>query len=309
MKLTSPLERLNLHHLRALDALLAERSVTRAAGRLGVTQSAVSHALRGLRETLDDALLVRGPGGMVPTPRAEALAAPLRRALGDLEAALDESPVFAPATSRRTFTLGMGDGFTLTILPPLLAHLRISAPGVDLNVVPVPGGRTASVLTHSDLDLTFGVMVPEGDGLRTRALFDDDFACLIRRDHPEVGEQMDLDTYCRLPHALMSPSGSGPGIVDRVLAESGRSRRVALRIRYFLAAPLVVAHSDLVLTGPRRQLVRLAEHAPLRVLDPPIALPTFTRRIFWHARLQRDPGHRWLREVVATTSGEARVGS
>ena len=298
MKEPRLLQQLNLHHLRALDALLAERNVTRAASRLGMTQSAVSHALGGLREALGDPLLVRGRGRMVPTPRAEALAGPLHAALLALEAALVEGPRFDPATANRTFVMAMGDAFSLTLLPQLLRIVRQEAPGVDLDVRPAPGGSSAVALERGDVDLAFGVDIPNVVALRTRALFEDSFACLVREGHPEVGATLDLDTFCRLPHALMSPEGSGPGVVDRVLAELGRSRRVALRIRYFVAAPLVVSESDLILTGPRRQLTRLAQRAPLRVLEPPMPMPHFTTRMIWHLRAQEDPAHRWLREAV-----------
>ena len=131
---TDPLDQLNLHHLRALDALLAEGSVTRAAQRLGLTPSALSHALRGLREVLDDPLMVRGTGGMVPTPRAEALALPLRRALHDLSQALTDAPAFDPATATRTFRVGMPDSLAFLLMPRLIGRLRQEAPVVDLEV-------------------------------------------------------------------------------------------------------------------------------------------------------------------------------
>ena len=305
MDIESPLSQLNLTQLRALDALLAERSVTRAAHRLGLSQSAVSHALRGLRDTLGDALLVRGQGGMVPTRRAEALAAPLHRALRDLEAALSSKPGFEPATSRRTFTLATPDGFALTLLPDLLSVLRAEAPHVDLDVRPPQMGQPAAPLESGEVDLVVGVGLDAVPGVRTRVLQDERFACVVRADHPRVGADLDLDTYCGLPHALMSPTGSGLGVVDRALAELGRSRRVAVRIRSFIAAPLVVSRSDLVLTGPRAQLRALAALAPLRLLEPPLALPTFQVRSYWHERSQEDPAHRWLRGAVVRAHGAA----
>lgn len=298
MKTESALAQLNLTHLRALDALLAQRSVTRAARTLGVSQSAVSHALRGLRETLGDALLVRGRGGMVPTARAEALAGPLHRALRDLEAALDGRPAFDPKTSTRTFRLALGDGFAATLVPALLGQLRQRAPAIDLDVRAPVMASAARGLEGGDVDLGFGVGLPDAPAIRTRVLADDGFACLVRADHPAVGDHLDLDTYCALPHALMSPTGSGPGVVDDVLATLGRSRRVAFRTAYFLAAPLVVASSDLVLTGPRSQLARFAQLGPLRLLEPPVALPTFQVRMLWHERVHEDPAHRWLRATV-----------
>ncbi len=293
----SPLEQLNVHHLRALDAILAERSVTRAAVRLGITQSAVSHALRGLRDALEDPLLVRGAGGMVPTPRALALQQPLHRALNDLEAALSDGPTFDPATSTRTFRLLMPDSFTLSVLPGLLDLLASEAPGVDLDVRPPPLG--GSGLEGGDADLSFVVGKRAfSPSLRKRTLFDGRLACIVRRDHPEVSDELDLDTYCALPHALMSPLGSGPGIIDGELAKIGRSRRVHLRIRFFLAAPLLIARSNMVLTGPRDLLEAFVPLAPVRLLEPPVHAEAFQASMLWHERNHEDPGHRWLRQSV-----------
>lgn len=298
MNVSSPLERLNLQHLRALDVLLTERSVTRAAQRLGMTQSAVSHALRGLREILDDALLVRGAGGMLPTPRAEALRTPLARALRDLESALSASQSFDPEAPR-TFRVAMSDAFTLLLLPELMAIVRAEAPGLDLDVRPSPRGRPAQALERGEIDLALVVgTLPEGSSLRTRLLARGELACVVRSDHPRVGATLDLDTFCALPHALISPRGEGPGVVDSVLDALGRSRRIHLRIRYFLAAPLLIARSDLILTGPRRLMQRLANMASLKVLEPPLALPGFTTHLLWHARMHDDPGHRWFRDAV-----------
>ena len=294
----SPLDRLSLQHLLALDALLAERHVTRAASRLGRTPSAVSHALSDLRDVLGDPLFVRAGGAMVPTPRALLLVGPLRRALADLDRALTGPAGFDPATAERTFTLRLPDSFTLSLLPPLLDRVRREAPGVGFDILP-PAGPAGL----DDADLAVLVGQAEAPWLRTRFVRTGRFACCVRADHPDVGDALDLDTYCRLPHALMSPLGHGPGTVDTALAALGRSRRVQLRIRYVLAAPLVVAQSDLVLTGPDDLLHAFAALAPLRVLAPPLAIDAFPVRLAWHERLHGDPGHRWLREQVAALLG------
>ncbi len=289
---------LSLHQLRALTVLLEERSVTRAARRLGVSQPALSHTLRGLREALADPLLVTGNGGMVLTPRAERLAPALRRSLRDLDHALAPPPPTDPAGWNDTLVLAAWDVSTLTVLPGLLADMRREAPGLSLDVIPVPADGAAVGLEAGLVDLSLEVRPLDTPGLRTRALVEDDFACVVRRDHPDVGETLDLATYLRLPHALISPQGSGPSMVDAVLQEGGHRRHVALRIRYFLAAPLVVARTDLILTAPRSLCERLAEIAPLRVLTPPLALRPYTTQMVWHARTEVDPIRRWLRAAV-----------
>lgn len=301
--MSSPLAQLGLHHLRALDVLLSTGHVTRAAERLGLSQSALSHTLAELRRVLDDPLLVRGPGGMVLTPRAEALGPPLRRALADLERALGGEARFDPGTARRRFVLSMGDSFAVLLLPTLVRLVGEQAPGVDLLVRPPPEGRATLGIEHHDADLALDVRPPDLPGLRTRALFEDGFSCLVRADHPAVGEILDLATWLSLPHALVSPVGEGPGIVDQVLAARGLERRVALRVPFFMAAPLAVASSDLVLTLPTRIAHRLASQAPLRILPPPLPLPTYTSSLVWPARLHEDPAHRWLRALVVQAAG------
>ena len=309
------LEGVNLNLLVALDALLAERSVTHAARRLGVTQSACSHSLARLRALLGDPLLVRVPGvgeapggspvgarraeSMVATPRALALEAPLRRLLLEVRQLVFEPPGFDPATSTRVFRLATSDLFAV-FMAPIIARVRAEAPGVDLEVSGSGAEDPFEGLQSGAVDVSIGVARPGAEHFLRQVLYRERFVCLVRRDHPEVGpEGLDLDLFCRLPHALISPSGRGGGIVDEALAALGRSRRIALRIRYFLGAPFALASSDLVLTAPRRLAQQLAAVLPLRLVAPPLALPEFDLCLFFHERFRQDPGHRWLRGVCA----------
>ncbi len=298
----SPLDRLSLNQLRVLLTLLDTSSVTAAARRLGITQPAASHALRALREVLDDPLLVASGAGMVRTPRAEAIHGPLRRLLHDLHRTLAAPADFDPASARRTFVVATWDGITVTLLPSLLARLRAEAPGIDLDVVPLPEAGAAEGLAGARFDLATEVRPRDAPGLRQRVLQEDAFVCVVRADHPEVGEVLDLDTWLRLPHALISPKGDGRSVVDAVLAERGLTRRIQLRIRYFLAAPLIVSRSDLVLTAPRSLAEGLARLVPLRLLEAPLPLPHFKTHLLWHERSDLDPAHRWLRQVIAEVS-------
>lgn len=293
------LNTLTLHQLHVLLAVLEESSVTRAAKRLRISQPALSHALRGLRESLGDAILVPGQGGMVLTARAASLLPTLSRLLRELETALSGDGGAEPLGWRRRFTIACWDGFLLGVLPALLAKIGAEAPQIDLDIRPVPPGGCAAELQDGRYDLAIEVRPGDAPGLKMRALAEDGFACLVRADHPGVGATLDLDTFVRLSHALISPQGEGMSIVDRKLGERGLSRRVALRIRYFLAAPLVVAHSDLVLTAPRDMCLRMAAMAPLRVLEPPLELGRFRTSMVWHERVEDDAAHRWLRGAVA----------
>jgi DNA-binding transcriptional LysR family regulator len=293
------LDHLSVHQLKVLLMLLEEASVSGAARRLGVTQPALSHSLRALRDSLGDPLLVAGARGMALTPRAAALAGPLRRTLRELELVLGGSGDFEAATARRTFVLATWDGVAVTLLPRVLARIRGEAPGLDLDVRPVPREGSGPGLEDGVFDLAIEVRPRDTPGLKRRVLHEDDFVCLVRADHPGVGETLDLDTFVRLPHALISPQGEGTGIVDRRLSELGLARRIGLRIRYFVAAPLIVAQSDLILTAPRTIAEAMLPLAPLRMLAPPLPLPAFPVALVWHERADLDPGHRWLRDTFA----------
>ena len=295
---------INLNLVVALDALLSEANVTRAAERVGVTQSAMSHSLRQLRELLGDALLIRGRGGMVRTPRAEQLAAPLHRGLLELRRALANEPVFEPRTATRRFTLATGDYFAAALLPELLGMLGREAPGVDLVVRHLIPDQVASLMESGEVDLCVAAFPPPSPGLRQQKLFTEDFVCVVREGHPAVRKGLDLETYLRLPHVLISPRGEGAGTVDIALAALGHTRRIALRLPYFLTAPLVVVHSDHVLTAPRRLVETFTGAWPLQVLPPPVELRSFDVVQVWHERFNDDPAHRWLRGMVHRAAGE-----
>ncbi|MBN8228200.1 LysR family transcriptional regulator [Corallococcus macrosporus] len=291
---------INLNLMVALDALLQEAHVTRAAARVGLTQSAMSHALAQLRELLGDALLIRGRGGMVLTPRAEQLVAPLRRGLAELRRALRHEPPFEPATASRRFTVATRDYFGTVLLPGALELLGREAPGVDLIVQHVDNHTYPALMETGGVDLT--VVTPPvetGAGLRQKKLLTEDFVCVVRRDHPTVRRTLDLDTYLKLSHILISPRGDGFGAVDAVLAKRGLPpRRIALRVPYFLIAPLAVSRSDYVLTAPRRLIAAFSDAYALQVFPPPIPVPSFDIIQVWHERFDGDPAHQWLRGLV-----------
>lgn len=323
----------DLNLLVAFDALARELNVTRAAQHVGVTQSAMSHALRRLRELFGDPLLVRGRGGMVLTPRADALVVPLRSGLMTIARALASPSTFDPRSARRGFRIASPDLFDVLVIPPLLERIRQEAPGIDIGVLPVDERRLADQLETGEVDTA---VVPQVDdprfqprtlsapGLLRRTLFRDRFVCLMRADHPvlrgevhrghrkpKTGKRrspaqpktLTLETYAELSHVLCSPPGMGPGLVDELLAECGRERRVALRIPAFHSALMIVARSDLILTAPAG-LAKLADDSVV-ALPAPIPLPTHSINLVWHERFTKDPGHEWLRALLAASADQA----
>ncbi len=297
----SILNELGLHHLRALDTILREGSVTRAADTLGLSQSALSHQLARLRDVLGDPLVVRGGTGVVGTPRALALKGPLRDALAELERAIRQDDRWDPDTAQRRFAIAMPDHFALLILTDLLPRIEKAAPGVDVLVHSADGVN----LDVGPVELVLGGLQFAPAGLKTRALVSTSFACAVRRDHPTVGKGMDLDTYCGLDHLLISPRGRPGGIVDDALADLGRDRRIRAATASFVAAPLILQSTDMVLTAPRRLLQFMAQREPLRLMEPPagLTLPTFRLALWWHPRHHADEGHRWFRSLIANAFG------
>lgn len=286
--------------LQALDVLLHERNVSRAAERLGRTQPAISHALARLRAQLGDPLLVRVGQRFVLTPRAEALREPLHALLGELAALVRPPRAFDPATAARVFSLTATDYIAAMVLPPLIERVRAAAPDIDLHVR--PASRTFFTdLGEGGVDLGFVVRAPTEAGIRARKLFSDRFVCVLRKDHPAAAN-LDLATFLRLPHALVAPLGSPGGFVDNALAELGHGRRrIALTVPHFFLAPSLVAASDLIITLPERVAHIVCANNPLRIVPLPIKLRAFDVMLVWHDRVHRDPANMWLRDQVLKT--------
>jgi DNA-binding transcriptional LysR family regulator len=297
----SRLAALDLNLLVILHALLAEGSVTRAAARVSLSQSATSHALTRLRQLLGDPLLVRQGPRLALTPRAVALMPALERGLGELDSAVSGEPPFHPATARRSFSLGMADYGQAVMLPPLLARLHREAPMIDLAANAFPD--VFERMDAGTMDMAVIPTAPLPSGFDSVKLFSDGFVCVVRRGHPTVrGPRLTLKRYLALDHVLVAPSGTSGSIVDTVLERQGAQRRVAVRLSNFLAAPIVVSQSDLIHTGPARLLRPLVARHSLRLLAPPLRLPGFDLHLIWHKRRTNDPGHAWLRELIVEQS-------
>jgi len=298
---------MDLNLLKALDALLDERSVTRAAQRLSLTQPAVSGMLTRLRESFDDPLFVRTQRGITPTLRAQELAAPVKELLGGIESLL-QPQVFDPATAQMTVQLASTDYALQAVVVPFLAMLRRHAPGVRVAVVPAQHLPVYERLERGDIDLA--LISPENTApdLYARHLFDERYVCVIRAGHPDAkGGALSLDRFCALDHALISyTGGSFCGVTDEVLARLGRSRRVVLSITSFLVLPEILRNSDLIAVVPQRVV---ADARGLVVLEPPVTIPGFVKTAAWHERTHRSPGHRWVRSVLFDTCGCKEAGS
>jgi len=292
---------IDLNLLVLLDALLAERSVTLAARRVGLSPSAMSHALARLRELFDDALLVRTGQGMAPTPRALAIQRHVRHALAEIQTALDEGQYFEPARSRRLFRLRCTDDLQAAVLPRLLRRLSAEAPEVRIETSGVtPTSATFQALAEGDLDLAVGQFGRVPHAMHQELLFETRIVCLVRRGHPRIRRRLTLDDFVREGCIAIAPQSDLelPFFVDRLLHEKGLRRRIVAYIQNLELAPLIVSRTDFLCNAAEQMVLDLVDELPLRIFPNPLGLPDQQIHLIWHHRLHDDPAHRWFREML-----------
>ncbi len=290
----------DLNLLVVFDGLMHERSVTRAGKRLGMSQPAMSHALNRLRYLLKDQLFIRTPKGMVPTPRAEQLALPLRHALAEMQRAL-EPETFVAAQANRRFAIATNNYAAIVMAAPLVAAVSAAAPLVQLDLRP---SGTLDVFDHLDsgeLDVVIGTFDAVGERFGSAALLEDRFVAVMRRGHPAGRGTLSAATLGALPHVAISSSGDDTGFIDRSLATRGARRRIVLRLPY-LSAGAVLGQSDMVATLSRRVAEAMAQGSALQLRELPFTSPTLRTSMLWHRRLDGSAAHRWLRDLIASVS-------
>ena len=300
---------LDLNLLRVFDEVMSERSLTRAARNLALTQPAVSNALRRLRETLGDELVRRSGQGMEPTPRALTLWPTVRDALRQLQQSLAPDS-FAPAEADNTFVLAMADATAAELVPRLVDILETEAPGVSLRVVPLTTRDPRKLLDGEAIDVAVGYFPSVLADLTARAqvgkavafahqrLYDGEYVCVMRQSNPLASGPFTLNRFCAARHLLVSFSGRPFGFIDESLANLGRERRVVLTVNQFFTAGRVVANSNLLTVLPRHfvGVTGIADALVLR--DLPFEVPTVHIDTLWHSRQEQSSAHRWLRHAI-----------
>ncbi len=294
------LARIDLNLLVLFEAVLEERHVGRAAIRLHVSPSAVSHGLGRLRRLMNDPLFLRQPKGVVPTERAKLLATPVADILDRARQVLANAEGFDPRKSVRRFVIGAPDAVTAVILPSLLAELRRDAPGIDLGVRNLVGQFEAALRELDERTLDVALLPIENIPARfvTRTLFEDEGFVIVRRAGHPIGKRLTLARYCAAPHVLISVSGDPHGMVDTILEKRGLSRRVMLTVSNFMQALAVVAESDLVAAIPRRFAARYAARYRVVVAEPPIPLMNAPVLAIAPQVATMDGGLTWLLGVL-----------
>lgn len=295
---------MDMRLLAVFDEIYKTRSVSRAGENLGLAQTSVSLALGRLRRQFNEPLFVRTAGGMVPTPHAQTLVEPLRQALELLRVATHQQVVFDPGSSSRTFHIAMTDISHLEFLPLLVNKIGKAAPDVRIDVLRITP-ETPKLLESGEADLAVGFMPELEAGFYQQKLFDQGFACAVRRDHPRIAQRLTENLFRREKHVVITASGTGHELVEHELARQGLERKVALSLPTLPGVGNLLANTDLIATVPERIAQMLVRIARVKALQPPFRFPAFAIKQHWHERYQHDPANRWLRSMVADLFLEA----
>jgi DNA-binding transcriptional LysR family regulator len=288
------LRKFDLNLLVVFDALMREQHVGRAGERLGLTQPAVSHALGRLRHLVDDPLFVKHAKGMRPTPRADALADRIAPALRVLQTSLKREEGFDPLEVARTIVIGASDYVDLALVPALMARLGDVAPGFDIRLRPTDRETVLQSLRRQEIDVAIGPLASAPDAMDVTPLFTERLVMIARHGHPALKGSLTLDEFTALSHLLVSPRGDAFGSVDNALRELGRSRRIAITVPHFLAAPFIVGATDLVAVVAERVALRVGEAAGVSMRQLPIAVPAWTVGLGRLKATRPDPAIDWL---------------
>lgn len=302
------LSRIDMNLLVYLDVLLRERSVTRAADKLGISQPAMSNGLRRLRTLFDDPLLIRTSEGMTPTERAGQLEPMLRTVLQDIERAIQPRSDFDAANSQRVFRIMVSDYAESTLVPPLLRRLREEAPNVILDLM-TPSDVSFLDVEQGKVDMVINRFDDIPQSFHQTIVWRDEFCCMVSSDNPLL-DNFSLKNYLQAQHVWVSKTGYGVGVgvdpadvqrlgwVDEVLGQLGSKRNITVFTRHYQAAMLLAEQNDLVVTLPARAALLQAHNDRLRVMAPPFVIPGIQLKLVWSPLLHHDPAHRWMRRLI-----------
>lgn len=299
--------RYDLNLLPVFVTLMEERNVTRAAERLGITQPALSNALARLRTMLQDPLFIRERYGIVPTPVALTLAPTIAEALAKLDDAVLGQQEFDPARAERVLTIAPNSYVEFVLMPAIVARLQKTAPGIKLRFTPYGNDLVETGVISGMTAMVLGRVVDPPDSLVVQRLMDEGLACVVRADHPDIGDSISREQYERMKHVNVVPPGRLRAGLFQALQQQGLRREVAVSVTHFLAVPEMVAVTDYCTTLPRQICRHLASDPRLKVLPAPVDLGTFPVEMAWHVRYRHDPAHRWLRSLMIEMANEIAV--
>ena len=291
--------RYDLNLLPIFVALMEERSVTRAAERMGMTQPALSNALARLRAMLQDQLFIRERYGVQPTPTALELAPVIAEALARLDGAVLGQQGFDPAKAERLLTIAPNGYVEYVMMPAIIAKIEQVAPRVRLRLIPYGNDLLDTGVVSGTTALVLGRIVDPPENLIVQHLLDDGLACVVRSGHPDIGDGITREQFTKLKHVNVVPPGHMRAGLFQVLDQQKLKREVAVSVPDFFAVSEMVAVTDYCATLPKLICRRLARNPQLKVLPAPVDLGTFPVEMAWHVRYRHDPAHRWLRTLIS----------
>jgi DNA-binding transcriptional LysR family regulator len=299
------MDNLELRLLRSFLVFMKERSVSRTAERLRLSQPATSHMLARLRELFDDPLLLRSRGGMIPTNRAHEIEKSLSSIFAEYDRLIAPAEAFDPATSQRTFIITAPEFGERVLVPHLFRRLRALAPNIRVEVHAPNPERAYEMLESGEIDLRVAWLPNPGPSLRAIPLFQDKMVCIAAADHPTIRGSLSFEQFLQVPHArtLTISHATTNRVIDEALSRYGKKLERWFLVQNFLTIPATLAGTDIIATLPLTQANVFASQYPLQVLEPPIRLPRVKYSAFWHERNQKDAGHRWLRSIVKEAGG------
>jgi DNA-binding transcriptional LysR family regulator len=290
-------QRVDLNLLVTFDAIYRSLNLTAAGRALGLSQPAMSHALTRLRATFNDPLFVRLPRGLKPTPLANEVAPALMEGLAVIRGSL-ERKAFDAAKSTRVFNIGMGDIAEVVHLPHVVRELHTRAPHVRVSSTAIPGPHLRDALGEGEVDMATGEY-QLGAGCRDVALYESEYACVLRADHPAIGARLTLKKFRAAEHILVAPKGASQHaqVIERALTSRKINARIAVQVSNFHGVMSLITSTDLIATIPDRLARSIQQFANIKILPPPVPLPKIRISLYWHERFHRDPGNAWLRGV------------
>lgn len=290
---------LDLNLLPVFDALIRVKNVSRAAEELSMSQSAVSHALKRLRDFFGDPLFLKTGSGMQPTPKALELLPSVLTVMGTVRTELLVREGFNAAVARRSFGLCLTDMGELIFLPKLIARLRDAAPGCTLHTRQVPMHQIQGVLESGEADLAIGSLHSMPDGLFQQQLFTRSFVTIVNRRNRKIGNNISREQFFEMEHIVVSLSGRLEDAYDGIVDKLAGPRRVYLTTGHFLTVPMIIEQNpELIATVPRELATKFASYKSIKMVKPPIDVPPFAIRQHWHPRYHHDAANSWLRKQV-----------
>jgi DNA-binding transcriptional LysR family regulator len=292
------LSQIDLNLFVVLEAIYREGNITRAGQQLNLTQPAISHALKRLRDMLQDPLFIRQGAHMMPTPFTRNMIEEVRQALQILEVSVSQAHNFVPEHTRRSFHISLWEYLEALILPPLLSRLTQAAPGMTITTSRVKRRDIETELASGSLDLAIEIPMTMSDRIRQKWLLNESFVVVARPGHPAIAGSLGLETYLAQRHIQVSSRRQGPSLIDVELSRRGLHRQVCLRSQHNFTACMVVSQTDMLLTLPERHAKLLNTGSVNQLFPFPLLAPRLEAHLYWHESVENDPANRWLREQI-----------